>query len=269
VATVRVGIGGWVFPEWRGEFYPKGLPQSQELNYAGRHLTSIEINGTFYGTQKADSFRRWYSETPDGFIFSVKGPRYATHRREFADVGSTMDRFFNSGVLELREKLGPILWQFPATSRFDEAAFELFLKALPSNIDGRRIRHVVEVRHRSFGTDLFSKLLARYAVVPTLVDGDGYLKFRAIEGGLIYARLRRCELTHLTGYSSADLDRWAQRFRGWADGLSSTADDADDFDHWPRPGHPSDCFVYFINGAKVRAPRAAAALIERLNQTVV
>jgi uncharacterized protein YecE (DUF72 family) len=264
VATVRVGIGGWVFQEWRGEFYPKGLPHSRELNYAGRHLTSIEINGTFYGTQKADSFRRWYSETPDGFVFSLKGPRYATHRREFADVGSTIDRFFNSGVLELQEKLGPILWQFPATSRFDEVSFELFLKALPSTIDGRTIRHVVEVRHSSFNIDAFSKLLVRYGVVPTLVDGTGYLKFRAVEGDLIYARLRRCELTHPTGYSATDLDRWAQRFRGWADGHSSAADAADEFDQWSRPGQRRDCFVYFINGAKVRAPRAATAMIERL-----
>src|SRR5438128_10782080 len=147
---IRVGIGGWVFPPWRGSFYPPGLPQAQELAHASRHLTAIEINGTFYGAQKPASYQKWHAETPDDFVFSLKGPRFVTHRTELASAGSALDNFFSRGVLELRDKLGPILWQFAPTKRFDEADFAGFLELLPHNIDGRRVRHVVEARHASF-----------------------------------------------------------------------------------------------------------------------
>jgi uncharacterized protein YecE (DUF72 family) len=263
VGQIKVGVGGWVFAPWRGEFYPKGLAQSKELSYAGRHLTSIEINGTFYGSQKAESFRRWYSEVPDSFVFSLKGPRYATHRRDFSGVSTSIDRFFNSGVMELRDKLGPVLWQFPATARFDPASFEQFLKALPAKRNGQTIRHVVEVRHESFLEGGFTDLLTRYGVVPALVDADGYLTFEKVDGDLVYARLRRSELSEAAGYSQKDLDLWARRFRSLAEGrgLSPAEQTA-----LPNYSRPSDCFVYFINGAKVRAPLAAVALIKRLNQ---
>jgi uncharacterized protein YecE (DUF72 family) len=264
MAQIKVGVGGWVFAPWRGEFYPKGLPQAQELSYASRHLTSIEINGTFYGSQKPESFKRWYSEAPDSFVFSLKGPRYATHRRDFSDVSSTIDRFFNSGVMELREKLGPILWQFPAAARFDEAAFEQFLKALPSKRDGRTIRHVVEVRHESFSTKAFTNLLSQYAVVPALVDADGYLTFEQVDGDLVYARLRRAEDSEPAGYSDQDLDLWAQRFQSYAEGENIAR--AHTKVALPQYSRPSDCFVYFINGAKVRAPQAAMGLIKRVSQ---
>src|SRR5262245_7960394 len=147
---IRVGIGGWVFPEWRGEFYPKGLPQARELDYASRKLTSIEINGTFYRTQKPDSFRKWADETPDDFVFSLKGPQFATNRRVLAEAGESVERFFNSGVLELKSKLGPINWQFAGTKKFDAEDFGAFLKLLPKEVGGRAIRHAVEVRHESF-----------------------------------------------------------------------------------------------------------------------
>src|SRR5712671_8200453 len=146
---IRVGIGGWVFAPWRGEFYPKGLPQARELEHASRQLTSIEINGTFYGTQKPASFRRWAEETPDDFVFSLKGPRYATHRRVLAEAGSSIERFFASGIGELRSKLGPILWQLPPTKPFNPDDFTAFLELLPGALDGRAIRHAVEVRHAS------------------------------------------------------------------------------------------------------------------------
>jgi uncharacterized protein YecE (DUF72 family) len=263
VAQIKVGVGGWVFAPWRGEFYPKGLAQAKELSYAGRHLTSIEINGTFYGSQKPESFKRWYSQVPDAFVFSLKGPRYATHRRDFSEVSSTIDRFFNSGVMELREKLGPILWQFPATARYDPGSFEQFLKALPITRDGQTIRHVVEVRHASFLEGSFTDLLARHAVVPALVDADGYLTFEKVDGDLVYARLRRSELSEPAGYSDKDLDLWARRFRSYAEGRSHAQPDKVALPNYSRP---SDCFVYFINGAKVRAPHAAMGLIKRVNQ---
>jgi uncharacterized protein YecE (DUF72 family) len=265
VTSIKVGIGGWIYAPWRGEFYPRGLPQAQELSYASRHLTSIEINGTFYGSQKPDSFRRWYSETPDDFVFSLKGPRYATHRRDFTEVSTTIDRFFASGVLELREKLGPILWQFPATARFDPGQFEHFLKSLPQTRDGFGLRHVVEVRHESFATGDFTQLLSQYGVVPALVDGDSYLTFAEVVGDLVYARLRRADLEEPTGYSESDLKIWTQRLRQWAGGKQGSEAETPGrrVSHYTRP---SDCFVYFINGAKVRAPLAGMALIEHLSR---
>ena len=150
---IRVGIGGWVFPPWRGVFYPPGLPQAQELHFASRALTTIEINGTFYGAQKPTSFRHWHDESPEDFIFSVKGPRFVTHRPDLDGAGPTLDRFFSSGVLELRDKLGPILWQFPPSAPADESAFAAFIEMLPNSIDGRSLRHVVELRRPKIRTD--------------------------------------------------------------------------------------------------------------------
>src|SRR5262249_58833994 len=143
-AKIRVGIGGWVFPPWRGVFYPPGLPQARELAHASRQVTAIEINGPFYGSQKPASFRRWHDETPDDFVFSVKGPRFATHRSNLAEASPSVERFFASGVTELAGKLGPILWQFPPSTRFDEAAFDAFLALLPRAVDERPVPHVVE-----------------------------------------------------------------------------------------------------------------------------
>ena len=147
---IRVGIGGWVFAPWRGVFYPKGLPQARELEHASRKLTTIEINGTFYRTQKPDSFRKWADETPDDFVFSLKGPQFATNRRVLAEAGPSIERFFGSGVLELKSKLGPVLWQMAPTKKFDPEDFAAFLALLPQQLDGKAIRHAVEVRHESF-----------------------------------------------------------------------------------------------------------------------
>src|SRR5205814_1746703 len=142
---VYVGVGGWVYEPWRGVFYPKGLPQAKELSYAAARLTSIEINSTYYGSQKPESFRKWASQTPDGFVFSVKGPRFATNRRVLAEAGDSIKRFIDSGVLEMGDRLGPMVWQFAPTKKFDEADFGKFLELLPVTLDKRRIRHVVEV----------------------------------------------------------------------------------------------------------------------------
>src|SRR5262249_13116985 len=173
-AKIRVGIGGWVFPPWRGVFYPPGLQQARELAHASRQVTAIEINGTFYGAQKPASFRRWHDETPDDFVFSVKGPRFATHRSDLSAAGPSLDRFFSSGVLGLRAKPGPLLWQFARRTAFDEAGFAAFLELLPRRLEGRAIRHVVEVRHHSFQSPSFAELLRRHRTAVALVDDDSH-----------------------------------------------------------------------------------------------
>jgi uncharacterized protein YecE (DUF72 family) len=240
---IRVGIGGWVYPPWRGVFYPAGLPQARELGYASRQLTTIEINGTFYGPQKPSSFRRWYNETPEDFVFSLKGPRFATHRSDLVGASPILERFFSSGVLELRDKLGPILWQFPPNMPRDADALAAFVELLPEHIDGRALRHVVELRHPKAPTNGFVDLLRRRGVA--LVVDDNRADFE-MTANFIYAHLRRCTLEEPTGYAPDALDAWAQRLRE----RSSSAE--------------CDCFVYFISGAKVRAPAAAQALLQQL-----
>jgi uncharacterized protein YecE (DUF72 family) len=244
--NIRIGIGGWVFPPWRGSFYPAGLPQSQELNYASRHLTAIEINGTFYNSGKADSFRKWRDETPDDFVFSLKGPRFVTHRNELASAGEALQLFFSRGVLELGDKLGPILWQFAPFKPFDKADFAAFLQLLPREIGGRPLRHLVEVRHQSFRSPAFTDLLREHRVAVAMVDDAKFPAFEEVTADFAYLRLRRCVEEEPTGYSPEALDAWAERARGLA-------------------AEGRDVFLYFINGAKVRAPAAAQALIEKLS----
>jgi len=262
MSAIRVGIGGWVYAPWRGVFYPKGLAQARELEHASRRLSSIEINGTFYGAQKPASFRRWFAETPEDFVFSVKGPRFATHRSELAESKPTIERFFGTGVLELGHKLGPIFWQFPASTRFDTANFEAFLALLPHDIDGRAVRHAVEIRHQSFAAADAVALFRRHGVALVFVDGDGYLPFRDVTADFVYARLRRTLATEPTGYSAAGIDAWTKRFRRWAEGGEPA--DVERLDAAPAAARPRDCFVYFISGAKERAPAAAEAMIQRL-----
>ena len=244
--TIRVGIGGWVFPPWRGTFYPAGLRQAGELAYASRHVTAIEINGTFYRTQTPASFRKWRDETPEGFVFSMKGPRFLTHRSELASAAPYMERFFTSGLAELGDKLGPILWQFAPFQPFDEADFAAFLRLLPHEIAGRELRHVVEVRHASFRTPTFFELLREHRVAVTLVDDEKHPAFTELTGDFAYLRLRRCAEAEPTGYPPGQLAEWAERLRAWS-------------------GEGRDCFLYFINGAKVRAPVAAQALLEQVS----
>jgi uncharacterized protein YecE (DUF72 family) len=259
---IRVGIGGWTFEPWRGVFYPKGLPQARELDYASRNLTSIEINGTFYGTQKPESFRRWAAETPDDFVFSLKGPRYATHRRVLGEAGESIERFFGSGVLELKQKLGPVLWQMPPTKRFDPEDFAAFLALLPPTLDGRPIRHAVEVRHESFVTPDFVTLLRKHSVAPVLVDSDKHPMFADVAGDFLYLRLQRTSEKVKTGYQPAALDTWAKRAQAWAAG--GAPDDLRTIAAAAKSKRKRDVFVYMISGAKVRAPAAAMGLIERL-----
>jgi len=259
---IRVGIGGWVFEPWRGEFYPKGLPQARELDYASRKLTSIEINSTFYRTQKPDSFRKWAAETPDDFVFSVKGPQFATNRRVLAEAGPSIERFFASGVLELKSKLGPVLWQMAPTKKFDPADFAAFLALLPTSLDGRALRHAVEVRHESFLVPALIELLRKFSVAIVVVESDKHPLIADVTGDFVYVRLQRTSAKEKTGYPRRALDLWAERARNWAaggapDDLATIAAPA------PAQGE-RDVFIYMISGAKVRAPAAAMALIERL-----
>ena len=166
--SIYVGVGGWTYEPWRGTFYPDKLPQKRELEYAASQLTSIEINGTYYGSQKPESFAKWHDETPDGFRFSVKAPRFATNRRVLAEAGESIERFFGTGVMQLKDKLGPINWQLMPTKKFDAADFEAFLKLLPSEVGGRAIRHAVEVRHDSFRTPEFIAMMREHGVAIVL-----------------------------------------------------------------------------------------------------
>ena len=262
---IRVGVGGWVFAPWRGTFYPKNLTQARELEYASRHLTAIEINGTFYGSQKPASFRRWRDETPEDFMFSLKGPRFATHRRELGEARDSIERFFTSGVLELGAKLGPVLWQFPGTKRFEPEDFGAFLALLPASIEGRKLRHVVEVSHGSFAAPAFIDLLRKHGVALALVDSADRPAVFDLTADFVYARLRRSIEEEPTGYPKSALDAWAQRFETWAAG--GEPNDLPRVHAGPAPAEKTrDCFVYFIGGAKIRAPAAAQALIARLAQ---
>ena len=238
---IRVGIGGWVFAPWRGEFYPKGLQQARELEHASRKLTSIEINGTFYRTQKPDSFRKWAQETPDDFVFSLKGPRYTTHRRVLAEAGSSVERFFGSGVLELKGKLGPVLWQLPPTKAFNPDDFTAFLELLPRTLDGRPIRHAVEVRHASFVTADFIALLRKHAVAPVLVDSEKHPMIADVTSDFVYARLQRTSEKVKTGYAPAALDDWAKRAETFAKG--GTPDGVETLATAPRGKNKRDVFI--------------------------
>jgi len=262
---IHIGIGGWNYEPWRGVFYPEGLAQAKELAYAASRLTSIEINSTFYGSQKPESFRKWAATVPDGFVFSVKGPRFATNRRVLAEAGDSIKRFLASGVLELRDRLGPMLWQFAPTKKFDGADFGKFLELLPRKADGRPLRHVVEVRHASFRAAEFVALLREFAMPVVFTDHATYPSIADVTGDFLYARLQKGEDTIPTAYPAKELDAWAGRLRAWAQG--QTPDDLPRVDAAAKPKmSPRDVFAYVIHEGKIRAPAGAMALIERLGK---
>jgi uncharacterized protein YecE (DUF72 family) len=262
-ASIRVGIGGWTFAPWRAAFYPPGLPQRRELEFASRHLTSIEINGTYYGSQKPQSFARWHDETPAGFVFSLKAPRFTTNRRVLAEAGPSIERFLSSGVLLLKEKLGPINWQFLPTKQYDPADFEAFLKLLPGKLGGQRLRHVVEVRHPSFVRPDFVALLRAYGVAVVVADHATYPRINDPTAPFIYARLQCASQREPAGYSAKALARWAERARQWSEG-KVPADLALIAPPERKPPRARDVFITMINGFKPKAPAAAMALIKRL-----
>jgi uncharacterized protein YecE (DUF72 family) len=261
---IYCGIGGWTYEPWRGVFYPKGLPQARELAYAAEHLTSIEVNGTFYRTQVPATFRKWASEVPDGFVFALKGPRYAVNRRVLAEAGDSIKRFLESGPTELGPHLGPLLWQFAPTKKFDEADFAKFLELLPASFDGRPLRHVVEPRHDSFKTPAFIALARKFGAAIVYADHASYTEIAEVTSDFVYARLQKGNEKLKAGYPPQALDRWAKRAQTWAQG--GEPKDLPKVDK-AAPKRPRDVFVYFIHEAKVRAPAAAMALIERLSGT--
>ncbi len=259
---IYIGVGGWTFAPWRGVFYPEKLPQAKELEYAASKLTSIEINGTYYGSQKPESFRKWAREAPDGFVFSVKGPRFATNRRVLAEAGDSIKHFYNTGVLELGARLGPVLWQFAPTKKFDEADFGKFLELLPREMDGRALRHVVEVRHDSFRVPAFIELLRKFAIPVVFAEHATYPAIADVVGDFVYARLQKGNDELKTCYPPKQLDAWAKRLQLWASG--SEPDDLPRVDP-SKPGKkPRDVFAYVIHEGKVRAPAGAMELIERV-----
>jgi uncharacterized protein YecE (DUF72 family) len=263
--AIRVGIGGWTFEPWRGTFYPKELAQKRELEYASRKLTSIEVNGTYYGSQKPESFAKWREETPEGFVFSLKGPRFATNRRVLAEAGGSIEKFVTGGVTELKEKLGPLNWQFLPTKRFEPNDFEAFLKLLPNEVNGQALSHVVEVRHESFRVPEFIELLRAYKVATVLTDKDGFPEIPDVTAPFVYARLQRADEKVETGYTPAALKDWAGRAQMWASG--KTPDDLQPIGAAEKkPPKSRDVFIYMINGFKPKAPAAAMALIEQLSK---
>jgi len=260
--AIRVGVGGWTYEPWRGAFYPDGLTQKRELEYASRQLTTIEINGTYYGSQKPATFAKWRDETPDDFVFSVKAPRYAMNRKVLAEAGSTIERFIGGGVLELADKLGPINWQCEPTKIFDVADFEAFLKLLPAKADGRALRHVVEVRHPSFRDARFVELLRAHDVAAVIAGDSKYPQIADTTASFVYARIMGTKKDEELGYSKEALGLWVRRARAWAKGEAP-----EDLSYVTSPiadGKQRDVYLYVISGHKVLNPTAAMTLIKRL-----
>lgn len=263
MGTIRAGIGGWTFEPWRGVFYPEKLPQAKELHFASRALTSIEINGTYYRSQTPATYAKWARDVPDGFVFSVKGPRFATNRRVLAEAGDSIKRFLDSGVTMMGDRLGPILWQFAPTKKFDAADFGAFLELLPESFDGRKLRHTVEVRHPTFKDPKFIALIRRFGVPVVYADHPTYPAIADLSGDFVYARLQKGEDEIATGYPAKDIAAWAKAAATWAEGAVPTRIAEDCVVPPPKAERrPRDVFVYFIHGGKVRAPAAAQALIE-------
>jgi uncharacterized protein YecE (DUF72 family) len=260
--TVRIGIGGWDYEPWRGLFYPPGLAQRLELEYASRQVGVIEINGTYYRTQKPESFAKWREQTPDGFVFSVKASRYATNRKVLAEAGESIERFLQSGLSELGDKLGPILWQFAPTKRFDPDDMAQFLKLLPDQLGKQRLRHVLDVRHESFACPEFLQLARKHKAAAVFTDSPDYPSFADLTADFVYARLMCCQARLTTGYPKKALEEWAARTLAWARGAEP--DDLPRVEPASEKKAARDVFVFFINGAKERAPAAAAALIAGL-----
>jgi uncharacterized protein YecE (DUF72 family) len=259
---IRVGVGGWVYEPWRNNFYPPGLAHAKELAYLSERVTTIEINATFYRNQSPASFAKWRDATPDDFIFTVKATRYATNRRVLAEAGETIERFLASGVAELGPKLGPIVWQFAPHKRFEADDFGAFLQLLPDRLGSLRLRHAIEVRHPSFMCSEYLAIARRHRAATVFADSDEHPSFADVTGEFVYARLMRGDSACVTGYPAEEIESWAACARAWADGREPEG--------LARVGPPSpsgarrDVFVYFISGAKERAPAAAVATLAAL-----
>ncbi len=265
---IRSGIGGWTYKPWRGTFYPDDLAQKNELAYAAKTLATIEVNGTFYRTQKPATFERWAQAAPDGFAFSLKAPRYVVNRKRLDEAGEGIERFVESGISALGDRLGPILWQLPPTKTFERDEFAAFLDALPAKVDGIGLRHAVELRHDSFACSEAVRRCCDAGVAIVYADSDDYPAIADITApGFVYARLQRGDNAIATGYSAAALDSWAARAQTWASG--GHPDDLSYIDGSAGENTSADkrdVFVYFIREGKVRAPHAAMALQQHIDE---
>ena len=260
---IRVGIGGWNYEPWRGTFFPEKLPKTKELFHASRRVTSIEVNGTFYGTFNAKTFGKWFDDTPDDFVFSLKAPRFAVTRRVLGEAGPSITKFFESGVSELKSKLGPILWQLPPFKKYNVEEIDAFLALLPKAVDNITLRHVLEVRHESFQVQDFILQARKANVAVVLADTPKYPLIAELTSDFAYLRLQDAKAELETGYGPDALRNWAMLARSWEKG-----EEPEQFPSLAPRGsssQPRDVFVYFINGAKERAPAAAEAMIQILS----
>jgi uncharacterized protein YecE (DUF72 family) len=262
-APIRIGIGGWTFEPWRGTFYPEGLAQKKELEFATRALSAIEINGTYYSTFKPASFANWAATAPEGFVFTVKGSRFCTNRKVLAEAGESVQRFVGQGLVELGDKLGPLFWQFMATKKFDADDFRAFLALLPREEAGVKLRHAIQVRHESFAVPEFVTMCRDAGVAIVYADSPQYPAIADITADFVYARLEAGEDDNPLCYPEADFPRWTEAVQSWAnggrpEGLPYVTDEV-------APAIPRETFVFFIHGGKVRAPAAAQELIRRLS----
>lgn len=289
-ADIRIGISGWRYPPWRGVFYPEDLTQARELEFASRALPSIELNGSFYGLQRPTSYQRWYEQTPAGFIFSIKATRYVTHILRLRDIDTAMANFFASGLLALKEKLGPILWQFPPSFKFDADLFERFLQQLPADtkaaaalarhhspemagktffeVDAKRpLRHAVEIRNTSFENAEFIALLRRYGVALVVADTAGKWPYlEDVTADFVYLRLHGDAELYASGYSDEALDRWADRIHLWSQGEEPADARRVATEDTAPSARVRDIYCYFDNDIKVRAPFDARKLLQLLGR---
>lgn len=257
-----VGVGGWTYEPWRDNFYPKGLAKTRELEYAARHLTAIEINGTFYGTQKRESWIKWAETVPDGFVFTIKASRFCTNRRVLAEAEESIAKFTGQGIAELGDKLGPVLWQFAGTKKLDLDDMAAFLNLLPDAVEGVKLRHALEVRHESFACSEFVELARRHGCAIVFADHATYPMIADPTAPFVYARLQQTRAEEATGYTAAELDRWAAIVGDWTEGRAPAGLS---YAAAPAPAASArDAYVFFIAGAKERNPAAAMKLIEKL-----
>ena len=287
---VRIGISGWTYKPWRGEFYPKDLKQKRELEYASTTFNSIEINGTFYSLQRPTSFERWAAETPDDFVFSVKAPRFITHIRRLKDADAPVANFLASGIFNLGKKLGPILWQLPPNFHFKPEILESFFRLLPHDTEEaaarannhdkwmanraslkpdakRPMRHAMEIRHASFATREFIDLLRKYDVALVCADTVEWPRLMDLTSDFMYCRLHGSEVLYASGYDDASLDQWTTRVTAWARG--NEPEDAERVIKEKGPKRAArDVFVYFDNDTKVRAPFDAKSLTAKVNKVL-
>jgi uncharacterized protein YecE (DUF72 family) len=260
--NIRVGVGGWNFEPWRNNFYPADWPHARELEYASRKLTAIEINGTYYSSQSPATFAKWRDATPEDFVFALKASRFATNRRVLAEAGESVQRFVRSGITELAHKLGPVVWQFAPTKRFEPVDFEAFLQVLPAQAEGVALRHVLDVRHASFKCPEYLALARRYRAATAFTDSDDYPSFADITGGFVYCREMRTDAALPEGCTPQALAQIAACAEVWRDGGEPAG--VPRIEAAPAATTARDVFIFFISGAKEKAPAAAMALLRHL-----